>query len=125
MTFRISDGQWLKVQLRLAALEQNGARLNCRFEFPGDPCEQITCHIYFTDDEVNSIKNVSPTERGEIYEGWISLATSVIRRGFELADLPNNFVCSPEVKFILYDNWGVSGSVLQTVARTFRWPTIS
>src|SRR3954447_1692037 len=124
-TIRISYGQWLKVHLRLAALEQNGVKLNCKLDVPRDPREQITCHIYFSDDGVNTMRNVSPTERSQIYEGWISFGTSIIRRGFETADLPNTFMCSPEIKFILYENWGMSGAVVQTVTRTFRRPMTS
>jgi hypothetical protein len=122
MAFEITWEEWLKVQLRLAALEQNGARLNCRLDFPGNPREQIVCHIYFTDDDVNSIRNVSPAERIEIYEGWISFGTSVIRRGFELSDLSREISCRPEVKFVLYECGGMSAMILQTTVRSFAWP---
>jgi hypothetical protein len=94
--FRITELQWLKMHLRLAALEQSGARLNCRFEFPDESGNNVTCRIYFTDDDSNSMKHVSQDERAEIYEGWVALATSVIHRGLELAALPRNFVWKPQ-----------------------------
>jgi hypothetical protein len=121
----ITNLQWLKIHLRLAALEENGSRLNCRFEFPVGPDNQIICRIYFTDDASNSMKHVSQDERIEIYEGWIAFAMHVIHRGFELAEPPHSFAWKTTVRFILHENYGMGSAVVHTIDRSFSWPADS
>jgi hypothetical protein len=118
---RITELQWLKIHLRLAALEQNGSRLNCRFEFPDNDKENITCRIYFTDDDSKTMDHVSKEERIEIYEGWVAFAMSVVQRAVELAELPPNFIWKPTLQFILHENYGMGASVVHTVERPFTW----
>jgi hypothetical protein len=65
LDFRVNEVQWIKLHLRIAALEHSGPRLSYRFEFTADLSE-ILCRIYFTDDEKNSISVLSPKEQEEV-----------------------------------------------------------
>jgi len=87
----LTEIQWLKIQLRVTALEDRGTRLVNRFEFSDDSGSKITCRNYFIDDDSNPMSAASAEERIEIYEGRIELATSTIRRAIELAELPPTF----------------------------------
>lgn len=119
---QVTELQWLKLHLRVAALEQSGSKLNCRFEFPENDKNRITCRVYFTDDESKTMENVSKEERIEIYEGWVAFATSIIQRGVELAELPRSFVWKPTLQFILHENHGMGTSIVHTVNKPFVWP---
>src|SRR5262245_37617347 len=114
--------QWLKMQLRLAALEQSGSRLSCRFEFHGDSVSDVTCHIYYVDVDSNPMNRISQRERAEIYEGWIAFAMEVIRKGLEQAELPLVFSWSPMLRFVLYQSEGMGGMVVHRAEAAFHWP---
>lgn len=118
----ITEWQWLKMHLRLAALEQSGWKLNCRFDFLENRSNSIICCIYFTDDDSKPMNDISEEERVEIYEGWVSFGMSVIQRAIELAELPSNPAWKPTLKFILHENYGMGTSVVQSVNRPFIWP---
>lgn len=118
----ITELQWLEMHLRLAALEQNGSRLNCRFEFSESDIK-LTCHIYFADDDSSSMKNISEEERNEIHEGWVAFGMSVIRNALNRAELPSTFIWNPVLKFVLYESCGMGASIVQTFDRSISWPT--
>jgi hypothetical protein len=110
--------QWLKLQLRITALEESGSRLSCRFEFPAQTEQPIICRIYFTDDDSNSIKDVSQEERTEIYHGWVSFAVHVINRALVLAELPPSFVWQAPFQFVLHENHGMGSAVVQRINKS-------
>jgi len=112
-----SDMQWLKMQLRVTALEESASRLSYRFEFPEQNSQIIVCSIYFTDDDSNSIKDISQQDKAEIYQGWISCAMSLINRAFVLEELPRSFTWNGKVEFILHENYGMGSTVVQTSER--------
>lgn len=118
-TFSVTELEWLKIHLRMAALEGSGERLSYRFEFTDDLSKELACHIYFRDDDSNSIKAESDSGRQEIYEGWMSLADSIMRTAVELARLPAPFQWRPTVKYVLYESYGMGGSILHKTERIF------
>lgn len=120
--FVISELQWLQLHLRLAAREQSGSRLSYRFEFLVEPNVDVTCNLYYIDDESNSMKKVSQAERIEIYEGRIEFGMDVIRRALKLADLPQGFVWTPTLQFILHEECGMGGTIVHAVKKSFAWP---
>jgi hypothetical protein len=123
--FPMTELQWLKIHLRMAALEHGGSRLKYRFEFPGELSISFACAVYFTDDESNSIAGISGDDRLEIYEGWVSLGMQIIRRAVEAADLSANFQWNPVVRFELFEGYGMGSSLVRTIERSFRWPEIA
>jgi hypothetical protein len=120
--FALTEFQWLKLHLRLAAIEGGGSRLSYRFEFPEDLQTSLTCLVYFTDDESNSMTRVSATERREIYEGWMAGGVHLIRNAVELAGMPPAFQWRPKVRFELFEGYGMGGSLVHTETLTFNWP---
>jgi hypothetical protein len=120
--FIVTELQWLKLHLRLAAREQSGSRLSYRFEFFPESEVDVTCGIYYIDDDLNPMKQVSDEERIEIYEGRIALGMDIIRRALKLAELPSTFVWNPTLQFILYEECGMGGQVVHTVKTSFAWP---
>lgn len=118
----ITEWQWLQMHLRLAALEQSGWKLNCRFDFPKNTGDSIVCSIYFTDDDSNPMGDIPEEERIEIYEGWVSFGMSVIQRAIELAELPSNLAWKPTLQFILHENCGMGTAVVHRVNKPFIWP---
>lgn len=78
--FQLTELQWLKIRLRLAAREQSGSRLSYRFEFSAEPSTDVTCYIYYTDDESNPMKQIGESERTEIYQGRVEVGMYIIRR---------------------------------------------
>lgn len=121
-SFIVTELEWLKVHLRLAALEQSGSRLQYRFDFPPDLSSALVCNIYFTDDDANSIKMESETGRREIYDGWIALAGNIVLSALQLANLPTNFRWVPTVQYILYEGYGMGSSVVYTTEQVFIRP---
>jgi|SRR5579859_4486464 len=121
----VTDLQWLKIQLRLTALEQSGPRLNYRFEFHRDPSVDVTCDIYYIDSESNSMKKISQDERIEIYEGRVALGMDIIRRAIALAELPRSFVWTPTLQFVLHEDCGMGGLIVHTIKSSFTWPESS
>src|SRR5262249_1477300 len=119
--FTVTELQWLKIHLRLAAREQSGSRLSYRFEFPESEVDVI-CDIYYIDDDLNPMKQVSNEERIEIYEGRVALGMDIIRRALKLAELPRTFVWNPTLQFTLYEDCGMGGQVVHTGNRSFTWP---
>jgi hypothetical protein len=75
--FRVDELQWIKLQLRIAALEHSGPRLSYRFSFAADLSE-IVCRIFFTDDDKNPMSALSPSEQKKVQDGWIELVTGHI-----------------------------------------------
>lgn len=118
----VKELEWLKVHLRLAALEQSGPRLQYRFDFPPDLLSTLACNIYFTDDDANSIKMKSETGRREIYDGWIVVASNIIRNALQLANLPISLRWAPTVQYILYGSYGMGSSVVYTTEQVFVRP---
>ena len=120
--FLITELQWLKIQLRLATREHSASRLSYRFEFSPESEVDVTCNVYYIDDDSNSMRQISPNERTEIYEGRIALGMGIIRRGLELAELPSSFVWNPTVQFILHEDCGMGGVVVHSEKKSFTWP---
>lgn len=120
--FELTEMQWIKIHVRLAALEQSGPRLQYRFEFGADLNADVNCNIYFTDDESHPLSESSPAERLEIQEGWIAVGSDILRHALELAELPPTFRWQPAVKYVLLQGYGMGGAVLRTVRRSFTWP---
>ena len=121
----MTELQWLKIHLRLAALEQGGCRLKYRFEFSGDLNAGFTCAVYFTDDESNPMAGMPEGDRLEIYEGWVAVGMHIIRSAVESADLPVTFQWNPVVRFDLYEGYGMCSSLARTIERSFAWPEIA
>lgn len=121
-TIPVTDLHWLKMQLRLAALEQSGARLGYRFEFHDESLSAVTCHIYYVDDDSNPMSQASQKERSEIYDGRIALAMDIVCQGLALADLPATFSWTPTMRFVLYESQGMGGAVVHRAETTFHWP---
>jgi hypothetical protein len=120
--FVICELQWLKLHLRLAAHEQSGSRLRYRFDFSVEPDVDVTCDIYYIDDELNSMKQTSQPERIEIYEGRIEFGMHISRRALNLAELPHDFVWTPKLQFVLHEECGMGGTIVHTEKRSFSWP---
>lgn len=118
----ITELQWLKIQLRLAAREHSGSRLSYRFEFFAKGEIDINCNVYYIDDDSNSMKQASDSERIEIHEGRIALGMDIISYALQLAELPRSFVWNPTLQFVLYEDSGMGGQVVYTAKRSFRWP---
>src|SRR5882724_3358942 len=118
----LTELQWLKIQLRITALEDNGTRLSSRFEFFDDSGSEIICRIYFIDDDSNPVSAVPAEERIEIYEGRIELATSTIRRAIEFAELPPTFKWTTTVRFLLLESYGMGSTLVYEAERTITWP---
>lgn len=121
-TIPIKYSQWLQIHLRLAALEESGSRLSCRFDLSMEPSTQVICRIYFTDDDANSIENVTAEERYEIQRGWIAFATHVMARAFDLADFDRDLNVNLQTQFILHENAGMSSRIVATFREPFVWP---
>jgi hypothetical protein len=119
MTFAVTELEWLKIHLRLAALEHSGERLSYRFDFRGDLSKELTCHIYFRDDDSNSIKAECDSGLREIYEGWMNLAGEIMRSAFQEAHLGANFHWQPNVRYILYEGYGMGSSIQYKAERVF------
>jgi hypothetical protein len=122
--FFVTELQWLKMHLRLVAAEDGGQRLYYRFEFPAEADVTFICHIYFEDDDLNSMKLISQEDRIEIYEGRVDLGLGIIRRGLELAELPGSFVWNPTIEFVLYEAYGMGGSIVHRMSKSFVWPEV-
>lgn len=121
----MTELQWLKMHLHLAALEQGASRFKYKFEFSADLNASFTCAVYFTDDESNPMAGMPEEDRLEIYEGWVALGIHIIRSAAESADLPVTFQWNPVVRFDLFENYGMGSSLARTIERSFAWPEIA
>lgn len=120
-TLTVNQMQWIKLQIRLAALEQKGQGLSHRFEFPD--YGTVVCHVYFTEHDSNPLKDLPANDKLEIYQGWMNIGKDIIEHALEAAELPSTFVWSPALRFFLHVSNGMGSSVVHESEVQFRWPS--
>ena len=118
--FSINILQWIKVQLRIVALERSGAQLSYRFSFDAD-LSTIVCRVYFSDVESNPLAAVSAAEQNEIYGEWIDLGLKYIRECLDSCELPSGFSLVSTVRFILHVSEGMGAKIVEEAERSLKW----
>jgi hypothetical protein len=111
--------QWIRLHVRLAAVERGGERLVYRFDFPND--DTVICNVFYADAESNALASASENDRLEIYEGWIDVGRSIIEHALVAAELPSAFEWHPVLRFILSVSYGMGAAVVHRAEVPFQW----
>jgi len=120
---QITEIQWVKLHLRLAAIERSGTKLMYYFDWINDI--SLVCNVYFEDTETNSLTAAPPEDQLEIFQSWVDIGKSIMRYALELAELPTSFVWNPTGRFVLGVSYGMGDSKVHEAETSFSWPESS
>lgn len=117
-TFKVTEWEWFKVQLRLHALEYSAEMFGERYQFNatvpniGSPTKkvsaQVICSIYGKQVQDMIENGVSREEQLEYYADWVEGQKQVMEKILEeLPDLRSKLDQNMDVAFVILYNYGM------------------
>jgi len=110
-SFAVSEWEWLKLQLRLHAVEYRAEIFSEYYDFK-DP-GKVTCKIFAKQVQEMMDKKASKTEQLEYYKDWVEGVKRNIQRTLELLPgLRKSFNMKSDLTIRIMHHYGMGGSLI-------------